>query len=259
MSEFELTHTNGIFIPHLSASTVNSFIESRHNFYQSKVKSKPFSGSEHTARGTAVEHGVNVWLENPDEKDILKHALDKYDDEIKRAGMSVIAGADFRETIKGLLDVALKFYQSEFGERKAITQHKFEYQLDGVNRKIVGYLDFLQFDHAVRDSKVSGKSPSKLKQAYVLQGALYRKALNLPVYFDFFVANKTPVHKAFVLTDDEYAFGISYLTAAAKCIEEIEECTCPTRMMELMSFPNLEAMWTTKDKKEAAEIWGITL
>jgi hypothetical protein len=259
MDPFDFTHSNAINLPHLSASTINSFIENRFSFYQSKVLGKPFQGNEYTARGTAVEHGVNVWLEKPEETDFLKHTLAKFDEEIQRAGISKIAAEEVRDSLDGLLSVALKFYKNEFSERKARTQHKIECQLPGVGRNIIGYLDFFQQGHAVRDSKVVSKTPSKLKQSYVLQGSLYRAAMKVPVYFDFFVANKTPVHKPMILTDNEYAFGLSYLTVAAKVVEELEECSDPKRVMELMSFPNLDSFYSEKDKKEAAKAWGIDL
>ncbi len=257
MKEFELTHTNGIHIPHLSASTINSFINSRFGFYQAKVLGTPFQGNEYTSRGTAVEHAVNTWIENPGHGDFIGAALTKFDEEIKKAGLSKIAAEDVRETIPGLVELALNVYMVEFSEHKAVTQRKIETELDGVTRKILGYLDFFQMGVAVRDSKVVSRTPSKLSQAYVIQGSLYKKATGLPVVFDFFVPNKKPVHKPIALSDDEAIFGLSYLTAAAKVIEEIEVCESPKRMMELMSFPNLDDFYNDKEKRQAARIWGI--
>ena len=254
--EFELTHTNNIHIPHLSASTINSFIGSRYGFYQSKVKGAPFQGNQYTARGTAVEHAVNCWLETGNQ-DGIAVALKKFDEEVARAGLSRMAVEDERETIPGLVELALNFYGEVFAKNKAITQHKIDVQLDGISRKVVGYLDFYQFELAVRDSKVVSKTPSKLSQAYVLQGALYRKATGLPVTFDFFIPNKKPVQKSITLSDDEYIFGLSYLTRAAQVIEEIESCESPSRLMELMSFPDLSSMYNEHEKKEAARIWNI--
>ena len=256
---FTLTHSNGINIPHLSASTINSFISSRFGFYQSKVLGAPFQGNVYTSRGTAVEHAVNTWIENPNLGNYVDVALEKYDSEIKRAGISKISGEDVRATIPGLVEVAFKFYTQEFAVDKAVTQYKFSCKLDGVKRDVIGYLDYLIPSIRIRDSKVTSKTPSQLSQAYILQGALYKKATGLDVYFDFFIPNKTPVHKPIKLTDDEYLFGISYLTRAAQVIEEIEECENPKRLMELMSFPSLDDFWTYEEKKVAADRWGITL
>lgn len=254
---FDIKHTNGIHIPHLSASTINSFIASRFGFYQSKVLGTPFQGNEYTSRGTAVEHAVNTWIETPDHGDFVDAALTRFDEEIKKSGLSRIAAEEVRETIPGLVEIALNHYQAEFSVHKAITQRKIETELDGVSRKILGYLDFFQMGIAVRDSKVVSKTPSKLSQAYVLQGALYNKATGLPVIFDFFIPNKKPVVKSIALSTDEAIFGLSYLTAAAKAIEEIEVCDSPKRMMELMSFPNLDYFYNDKEKRAAAKLWNI--
>lgn len=259
MSSFDLTHSNGIHIPHLSASTINKFINDRFGFWQSKVMREPFKGSLHTARGKAVEHGVNTWIDEPSHKNLLAECLKVFDEEIAAAGISKFTAEEMRETVPGLLEVALGFYQPEFRERPAMTQRKITVKLDGVKRDIIGYLDYFQSGVAVRDSKVVGRSPSGLSQDYILQGSLYRYAEKLPVIFDFFVDNKKPVHKAVMLTDDEYVHGLSYLTRAAQVIEELEECDNPKRVMELMSFPNLANLWTEADRKVACETWGIVM
>ena len=253
---FDFVHSNEIHIPHLSASTINSFITDRFGFYQSKVKKKPFAGNEFTARGTAVEHAVNEWLENG-HTNVEEVALARFDEEMRKNGLSKFDGEEVRDTIPGLARLAFNTYLPIFGEHKAKTQHKISTNLDGVSREIVGYLDFYQEGVRVRDSKVVSRTPSSMSQNYVLQGALYRHAMQVPVTFDYFVANKTPVHKPITLSDDDFIFGLSYLTKAAQVIEEIEVCDNPQRLLELMSFPNLDALYNRKDKKAAAEIWGI--
>lgn len=257
MSEFALNYSNGIHIPHLSASTINKFINDRFGFWQSKVMKAPFKGSLHTARGKAVEHGVNTWIENPSHPDLLAESLRVFDEEIQAAGISKFTAEDMRETVKGLLEEALKFYKVEFTACPAVTQRKISVRLEGVKRDVIGYLDYFQPGVRVRDSKVVGRTPSSLSQDYILQGSLYRYAEKLPVVFDFFVDNKKPVHKPITLSDDEYVFGLSYLTRAAQVIEELEECDNPKRVMELMSFPNLANLWTAEDRKIACEVWNI--
>ena len=155
--------------------------------------------------------------------------------------------------------MAFGFYKPEFTNNPAKTQHKISVKLDGVERDVIGYLDFYQEGIRVRDSKVVSRSPSKLSQDYILQGSLYRKATGCEVVFDFFVDNKKPIHKPIILSDDEYIFGISYMTVAAKVLEELEVCDNPKRIIELMSFPNLDNLWTHADKVVAAKQWGIQL
>jgi len=258
MDQFAFKHSMGITLPHLSPSTINSFITSRFQFYQSKVKGKPFSGNAFTARGTAVEHGINTWIEKGVAN--IKDVLDKFDEEIEKSVFNQDHDKvmEVRSGLKGLFDCALEFYMEEFQIDKAKTQQKVSIRIEGVQREVLGYMDYLQ-KARVRDCKVVSKTPSSLSQSYILQGSFYRKATGLPVVFDFFVDNKKPVHKSILLTDDEYIFGLSYLTKAAQVLEELEECDNPCRIMELMSFPNLDDMYNREDKIEAATIWGITL
>lgn len=259
-NEFDYKHSNGIYIPHFSPSTVSNFIENRWGFWNSKVLRTPFKGNHHTSLGQAVEHGVNIYLENPEKQlDYLAHANEKYDDQIRDTGTPRDKVTEYRNMIPGMLELALRHYKRTFAETGAVTQHKIETQLEGVERTMLGYLDFLVTDKQVRDSKVVGRSPSKLKQAYVLQGAVYRHATGLPVFFDFFITNKTPTHKEIELSDEEFEFGISYITRAAAVLEELEECENPKRVFELMSFPNLEAFYSDGEMRQAAKAWGIAI
>lgn len=257
MNELEFEHSNNINLPHLSASTVNKFIEDRFGFYQAKVLRAPFKGNEFTARGKAVEHGVNVWLENPDLGDYLTPALELFDKDIEESGLSKFSVGETRDKIPGLLECALRYYQELFSDQKATTQHSMRHRFDDIELEFLIYLDFFRIGKDVNDCKVVSRTPPKLSQAYVLQGSLYRAATGLPVGFNFIVDNKTPVAKTMILTDDEYVFGISYLKAAAKAIIELNQCSNPKRVMELMSFPNLDALWSHQDKVVAAKAWGI--
>jgi hypothetical protein len=246
---------NEIFIPHLSPSTVNSFIMSRHSFYSSKVKRNPFTGNKYTSRGTAVEHGVNTWIDYP-QLNPLDAALNKFDEELLKGSTTNAEAEEVRESIPGLLNVALGFYKGEFEKRPARTQQKMELQIDGISRTIVGYYDYLQ-DVAVRDCKVTSKTPTALSQSYIIQGSVYAKATGLPVFFDFFVPNKKPTHKEIQLSLTDYKFGISYFTRACEVLEELQECDQPKRIIELMSFPDLSSMYSLSEKKDAAKAWGI--
>jgi len=258
---FALEYSMGIHIPHLSPSTINSFITDKPGFYNSKVKRAPFSGSHATCRGTAVEHAINTWLETGVAENLSDIALAKYDEELMKTGCSKFDKTNIREEIPGMVEIAFKTYSAQFSDcrEEVITQRRVEAELPGVSRKVMGYLDFFIMGKQVRDCKTSSKTPSGLSQSYILQGAFYNLATGLPVVFDYFIPNKTPVHKAIAMTPDQYLFGISYLTAAAKAIEELETCNSPRRVMELMSFPNLDAMWTYEDKIVAAKQWDIKM
>jgi hypothetical protein len=250
-------YTAGIHLPHLSASTVNKFIEDRYGFYAAKVKMVPFKGSVNTCLGKAVEHGLNQWIEENPDTDYLKAAYECYDAELKEAGITKIIGAELRGAIKGLLEVALKTYKNQFPVVKPKTQVKGSFKLPGVEREFLMYIDYYIPGEGIWDCKTASKSSSTLSQGYILQGSLYRAKYNVPVTFDYFVNNKTPVHKQLVLSNEEYTHGISYLTRAAQTIEQLQVEQDPKEVMRLMSFPNLDNLWTMADKKAAAKDWDI--
>jgi hypothetical protein len=264
LDEFKLDHSNGLNMNYLSPSTINSYIERRGTWYRQKVEGMKFQANPNMARGTAVEHAINCWLATGDSKEMVMQALAKFDlelkDWIKTASKSGMDKHDeIRATIPGLVEVAYRHYDMEFTARKPITQHKISCNLPGVQREILGYLDYFRPQFLVNDSKVVSKTPAGLSQGYIIQGSLYKLATGCDVVFDFFIPNKTPVAKSIKLSDDEFIYGLSYATEAAKVLEELETCEDPKRIMKLMAFPNLSSFWTYEEKAEAAAEYGIKL
>lgn len=264
---FELTYSNGIHMPHLSASTINAFITSRFDFYERKVRKAPFTPNFWMARGTAVEHAINEILdENIEPEEASDCAMEKYLQELEGwlklpdDKKDTKKEEEVRAAIPGLVECAYQHFDATglFDPfHKAETQKKLTMNLNGVEREILMFLDFFVDGLQVRDCKVSNKKPSKLSQGYIIQGSLYRKATGLPVVFDFIVSNKTPIAHQIALTDEDYSFGLNYARVAAQLLEELEECKDPKRVMEIMSFPDLSAMWSDSDKQAAKVRWGI--
>jgi hypothetical protein len=251
----ELIHSNGIHLPHLSPSTINSFITDRFGFYKSKVLGAPFKGNGYTARGTAVEAGVNTLITG--EGDPLEVCNNTFKEELSKAGVSMLEVEYIYDSLPGLIDVAVDHFSAVFKNNDAKSQTFIEARLEGVERKVIGYLDF-DMVNLIVDCKVTSKSPSKLSQNYAIQGSVYRKATGKQVEFHFVVPNKKPVIKTIRLSDDEYSFYIAYATLAAQRIEAIERCECPKTMMNLiLSFPDLSAMWNDKDRNEAKKFLGL--
>lgn len=235
---------------HFSGSTINSFIERRPSFYKSKILKKGIIVNPNMARGSAVEGYVNAYFrgEQISPIEIYDHELEDYpkDERYKR----------IRDSVAPLAELALHHYKNEFLNPPTM-QMKIETRLDGVDRPVIGYLDYLEYGRQVRDCKVVERNSSKLPQSYVVTGSLYKKAMNCDVYYDLFVNNKKPVHTELKLSDEEYEFGISYATAAAKAIEELMECQDTDRFFELMCFPDLSTYYDEVERKEMADMWGI--
>lgn len=251
------THSNNINLPHLSPSTVNSWIENKYGFYNSKVKRMPFIGNAAMSRGKAIEFAINEWLAGNIQPSGLKQTAESnFQEECINANVDINDILAMKPSIAGLIDVAYNTY-SIILPTGYLSQLKININLPSVQRTVVGYMDYHKPSVLTRDCKVVGRTPSKLSQGYIIQGSVYRYATTVNTVFDFFVDNKKPIHKELALTDEEYKHGISYLTKACIALEELEECEDPARVMHLMSFPNLDAMWNTDEVKEACDAWEI--
>lgn len=223
-----------------------------------------FQPNPNMARGTAVEAAINSWLATGQVDNMVSVALAKFAMELmeweKTASKAGLQKRDeLLESIPGLVEVAYQHYESEFTMSKPQSQCMIACNLPGVKREIIGYLDYYRPKFMVNDCKVSAKTPSGLSQGYIIQGAIYQHATGCPVTFDFMVPNKKPVSKSIMLTDDEFIYGLSYATEAAKVLEAIEECESPKEIMKLMAFPNLSSFFTYEEKAEAAAEYGIKL
>lgn len=256
-------YSNNIHLPHLSPSTINSFITNRYGFYQSKVKRAPFKGSAPMCRGSAVESCVNYAIEkqgNVTTEEIQELSIKNFKNEMESSGLSWVRYTEVMDTVPGLACLAVNTYMEICAGRWPISQQKVVARIDGIERDVIGYTDYTFLDQCVRDCKVVGQTPAKLSQSYIIAGSFYKLCTGLPVVFDFFVSNKKPVHKSICLTEDDYVFGLKYMTLAAKRIEDIERCDDPNKMMHLiMSFPDLSSFYSTEERVEAAASIGIVL
>jgi hypothetical protein len=256
-------YSNNIHLPHLSPSTINSFITNRYGFYRSKVIRAAFKGSPPMCRGSAVESCVNYAIEkegNVTTEEIQELAITFFKSEMENSNLSWVKYIDVMNTVPGLACLAVNTYMEICNGMWPISQQKVSARIDGIERDIMGYTDYTFIDRCVRDCKVVSQTPSKLSQSYIIAGSFYKLCTGLPVVFDFFVNNKKPAYKSICLTDDDYVFGLKYMTLAAKRIEEIERCDNPNKMMHLiMSFPDLSSFYSPEERVEAAASIGIVL
>lgn len=256
---------NGINMNYLSPSTINSFIERRPQWYRQKVLGEKFKPSPNMARGTAIEHAINGWIETRETENMHDRMMEKYQEELKNwfpiaSNKALEKEKEIVETMPRLLEKAFQVYEKEFTMRLPETQAKIGCRLPGTDIDILGYLDYLRKGIRVNDMKIVSKTPSGLSQGYVIQGSLYKYATGCPVTFDHFIPLKKEVkHEPITLTDDQYVFGISYATKAILVLQELQTAQDPRRIMELMAFPNLAALWTYEEKAEAAEAYGISI
>jgi hypothetical protein len=248
-------------LKHHSASSVSSFIENRAQWYRSKIVGDGFKGSKHTCRGTAVEAGINFWLAGDVDEtgNAIKHALAVWDKETEFVEMSDRDRFDFKQSIGPLVNIGISSVQANYIEKlKCLPMQQANIQLDipGCQFHAIGYLDWLFPQKLVVDNKVTGTSPSKIKQGYLIQAAVYNKATGLPVEFHFEVANKTP--KAVILrpTDEELAYGWMLFCRGAKAIEFVFNNIQDKDFMDNFFLGNPEASYTPEERLDVLKNFG---
>jgi len=244
----------GLELDHLSPSTVNSFIENKIQFVRNKVLKEPFKGNANMSRGSAIEHAVNEKF-NGDKRAPELIAIERYKALQENQGWA--DKPDVEETIAPIAKVAWPYYQKIADGKRPKMQQKLNFQSKHLQRPIIGFLDYM-FPFGIRDCKVVGRTPSKLKQSYVIQGAVYSKVFKMPVTFDFFIPMAREVRAVSIpISEEEVRYGWKYFMKAAKAIESLIETIDPTEVMHIMAFPNLEAIWDEEERKEVAKLYGL--
>jgi len=250
----------GTELKHHSPSSVSSFLENRAQWYRNKIIGDKFSGSEHTARGTAVEAGINNWLTCSDTDstiEAIKHALEIWHREtesFKDDPQFQLKELEFKQSIAPLVNAGIESVKERYLEvidAYPVQQHKISLDIPGCKFPVLGYLDWYFPNKLVVDNKVSGKKPSKLKQGYIVQGSVYHMATGLPVEFHFEVANKTPTITTFRMSKEDIQYGWMLFCRAAKAIENIFANPLDGQLLQDIFLANPEAMFSEKDVKKA--------
>lgn len=240
---------SNFILNHLSPSTINSFLQNKLKF-ATKITSKvEFIPNPKMQLGKAVEEGINQSLLGMPLEACYEAARQEY---LKEFPLETAPGP-----IEQLVSLAAGHYLNYHSFDPWESQSKITVSIEGIKLPIIGFTDYKNRSQW-RDTKVSGKTPSKLSQNYLLQGTVYRLATGLPGGFDFFVYLKSGVkHTYLPLTDEDYAFGLSYLKATCQAIEKLMEETDPLEIIKLMAFPDLESIWDEGERKEVMNLYGI--
>lgn len=247
-------------LKHHSASSINSFIEYRPDWFLARIRGIYSKAGVAASRGTAVEAGINHYIEQEkgDVKECIKHALEVY----TKDSIGSPENFDIRQSIGPCVIAGVQSFEDRgYIVNPPKLQAEINCKLPGCKKGVYGKLDYL-FDDSVVDNKVTAKTPSALKQGYVLQGAIYRFATDLPVRFHFIIPQKTGVKiKEIELTDDDYAFGLELATKAAQNIELIFDriSEFDGSLLEALFFTNPSAVWDYTTKQLHSEQFGIKI
>jgi hypothetical protein len=242
-----------------SASQLNSFLGYRADWFLSRIRGIRTGVGAHAWRGTAVEAGLNKFIEEDTTKEeCIKHALKVYTQE----SLGSTDNFEIRQSIGPSVIVAIDSFEDKgYLLDPPEMQEEITCTLPGCKKELYGKLDY-SFDKFIVDNKVVGKKPSSLKQDYVLQGAVYRFATGKPVKFHFVIPQKKAIQVIeLTLSDEEYEYGLALATKAARCIETIYDRLgeLDGELLEALFMTNPSSLYDPKAKILHSEQYGIKI
>jgi len=259
-------------LKHHSPSSISQFIEYRSAWYISRILGIKAKSGIAAVRGTAVEEGLNFYLSEQDAsmEDCIKHALKNFDESYKTITSNDV---EIRQSVGPCVRAAIEsFDQKEytyFGPELQKELSDFpKLILPGCKRPIYGKLDYFFDGKKVVDNKVVAKTPTydkfekqyKIKQAYIIQGAIYHAVTGLPVTFHFVIPLKESVNIVeHTLTKKEIKYGLDLASKAAQAIETIYDSiyTMDGNVLKAFFFPNPTSVFNEEEREDQKKIFGV--
>lgn len=242
---------------HHSASTVSKFITNRAEWFRKVYEKVKFEQNIHTARGQAVEAGINHWLEQ--EEPNIPEAISKAHEVFTKQAAGLSFEPMFKNVISTCVQEGIAYLTKEYDYKRIQQQRKFELRLPDLEKHIIGYEDWFIDKDVVIDCKCSGTKPSKLKQDYVIQGSVYKLAEKIRVDFVFIVPNSKGEVSIVrhTLSKEEFDFGTRLFMKAAQAIETIVNEPFDLDLLKTLCFPDPSSLFNDRDTKLILDAWNI--
>lgn len=239
-------------LPHYSPSTLNLFSASPAMFVLEKIlgRRQPVGAPVH--RGTAVEAGIAIGLEDPNEKleVCVGEAHARYD---KLMALNPDSRREeYRKGIEAMVTTGLELlrpYGKPSSAQGLITWHPPELLVP-----IIGYYDFHWQEHNLTvDLKTTAAMPSSIKVSHARQVAFYSGGGNAGAAVCYVTPKKGIVYTA----EDLDAHRACLLSMAKKCEAFMALSDDPQHFVNITA-PDLESFyWGGPAREIAYEIWGI--
>ena len=241
-------------VEHLSASSINLFIDEP-ALWILKVAGHTGKVGPAAWRGTAVDRiAYFSGLQPPIlERILLDKALEEYDRQvaIDGAGAPEEKIASERDDIPKYVAHCREFYQS-LGEEPISEQGKIEIYIGDIEVPFIGFYDLL-YKNAVRDTKTTGRMPSKLSEAHARQGAIYAEATGKTAFIDYIGKRGTSSFQ--VLNHKIYIQQVYY---AAKAMELALSRSSDITACTEAFYPNFDNWrWDTESIVMAKYFWNM--
>lgn len=246
-------------IDHLSASSVNLFVAQPALWCASYLLKKRPAVGPAAHRGTAIEHGVECGLFDPEMavSECQKRASEKFHSLTRLSADPRIAKE--RETVAPSVEVALTELR-QYGVPDEVDplfgrQHKIILELPGVAVPVWGFLDFQWSEHGIiGDLKSTARIPSEISDAHARQGSLYgNSGSNLQVRMIYVSPKKVA---AYIVEDRER--HLAEFVRAAQAIERLLSLSDDGEKLTRCFAPDLSSFyWGDASARALAhEIWG---
>ena len=247
-------------IEHLSASSINEFIQNPARWILKVSGFKDPAGIPAMWRGTAVDNAITKYLfERCDLADAKKHALSIFDEK-KKESESFGAAADQKKTDKEYY-LLTRYMEAAFDHYKELptpvsAQTKISITLDEIPVPIIGYID-LQYEDIVRDIKTVGRMPSVVPDTTCRQMSVYAHATGCIPVLDYIHVTST---KSEVLVRDVPNVKKHFQTVkqAAMSMMRVLSVSADIQEVARLYVPDFDDWrWSDVEKEEAIKLWRL--
>ena len=240
-------------IKHLSPSNLNKAIASPGSWVISYIYKFREPTNVSMARGSAVEHGVQMGLED-EFLDPLEQAIKEFN-KLTALGCTKESRQEELKKFPGYVEQTIAGLEN-YGQPTGY-QEKVSIELDGVPIPIIGFTDFTcGNDGAIIDLKTTGAVPGKIKADHRRQMAVYQHA-NSNQSIDVLYASSKK-HEIYTLTSDESKKALEEIRQTAIRLEKLLDKFETKEDLAAAIIPNYDSFYFngTEMRAKAKDIFG---
>jgi len=247
-------------VTHLSASSINTFIQNPAKFILDVSGYKDNIGIPAMWRGIAIDFAICALLQNECSiSDVLPIAQNKFIDlqDVSREKGEPVNETKLRQEYESLakfIEISVPHFQS-LGKPSS-TQEKIKIDLEDIPVPIIGYTD-LQYPDAIHDIKTTGRW-GPMKDGTLRQMAIYEKATGKAAFLDYLYVTRTTAEvRPVPATDTDYHYSV--VLQACKAIMKLLGTSPDISEVASHLMPDFDRWDMSLGQKEAAKkLWRIS-
>lgn len=238
-------------IDHLSPSSINLFVEDRAWWTSKYLLGVREEMGPRVWCGHAVEAGLNFWLHEREMLDAEMEALTRAHARFEQEAQGEISDEidAVRDEIEPMLKQAI--LHAQHWPRPDAMQSKVEFQPEGIEVPIIGFIDYLWPDFLV-DLKTTRRMPSEVSSAHGRQVSLYAFVKQRPGKLLYVTPKKGQVIE---LLHEDVERNMKYLTRCAHSIRAFLSMARTPEGAVAQCMPNFDHnyLWKSEAALSAAK------